>query len=276
MVNIFGNSFVKLEGNCVSNLSIVVEGKAIVYCPKSEDELAMNSYDLRKRQVIEYYTEYIHHQKSMDKAKQNELSGNKSPKKKGKSKLVSISKIKEMAINTAKSQPVTGGSFSDIVEVILKPNNNLLPDFLADFDLSIEEKLLLLSHYDQIEDVIQNEQFSFKNEGCYSAGDAFGEASLLKLATFNRTAVALEDLYLATFIKEDFESLYATPRLSNVKEKMKFLEKMFPMLLKESRTKLVYYLEERVLSSRDAVYREGAESDAIYMIKSGEVDVRIE
>jgi len=271
----YPKSKAKPLGTCVSNLSIVVEGKAIVYCPKSEDELAMNSYDLRKRQVIEYYIEYINHQKSMDKAKQNESLGIKSSKKKGKSKLISISKIKEMAISTAKSQPLTGGSFSDIVEVILKPNNSLLPDFLGDFDLTTEEKLLLLSHYDQIEDVIQNEQFSFKNESCLSAGDAFGEASLLKLATFNRTAVALEDLYLASFVKEDFESLYVTPRLSNVKEKMKFLEKMFPILLKDARTKLVYYLEERVLFSRDVIYKEGTESDAIYMIKSGEVDVRL-
>ncbi len=57
-------------------------------------------------------------------------------------------------------------------------------------------------------------------------------------------------------------------------ERKEFFWKTFPNLTIESIIKLSAYLEERMILNWDHVYREGDEPDAIYIVKSGEVQVK--
>lgn len=210
----------------------------------------------------------------MDKAMKAQQTNNESPRGKKKiTKMMTLSKIKEMAIQTAQSQPATGGSFSDIVTAVLSQGESILPDFLLEYDLTVEEKLLLLPHYNKIQDIVKNGRLAFKHVGCIATGDMFGETSLLRPVIASNTMVALEDVYLAHLTKEDFEKIYLTEGIVNVQEKLKFLEKMFPSLGDESRIRLACFLEERLFSLREVLFREGTEADEIYMIKSGEVEL---
>ena len=80
-------------------------------------------------------------------------------------------------------------------------------------------------------------------------------------------------MYLAHFTKDDFEKLYLTDGIVNTGEKIRFLQKMFPSLSDDSRVTLACFIEEKMFSLREVMFREGSDADAIYMIKSGEVEV---
>ncbi|RZK01716.1 MAG: hypothetical protein EOO43_23990 [Flavobacterium sp.] len=62
-------------------------------------------------------------------------------------------------------------------------------------------------------------------------------------------------------------------RVPTMLERKEFLWKTFPNLTIESIIKLSAYLEERMILNWDNVYKEGDDPDAIYIVKSGEVQV---
>ena len=174
------------------------------------------------------------------------------------------------SLNPAKKGPLA--AFTSIVESILIPKNPLLSPNLRDHDISLGEKLLLISHFGKPGEYIKNGVFSIEATQHLTSNDAFDTIGLMKSAPVGNAVIAAEDVYIVSFMRDDYRLLYSQD-LINPKEKIEFLSRIFAEVSKGALVKIAHFLEERILTTRDIIYKEGEDSKAIYFIKRGEVQV---
>lgn len=172
----------------------------------------------------------------------------------------------------AAEREVENDNFSLVIEEVLKPKNKLLPSHLREFDLSFEEKLLLLSTFGNQGEHLVNGHISLKSDTELKVGETFLEAGLMKQISPNFMIVAAEDTHIVSFAKLDYKFLFASD-IRNLKEKIDFLRRIFVEIPRQYIMEMAYYLEEKVLSNSEMVYKEGEDVDAIYMVKHGEIEI---
>lgn len=245
-----------------------MKGKAYMYTPrKQEGMMKKEYYDLKKSQVIREYNQHIEDQQLQEKFTQwlnKKEAGTRALRKR-------------MNLLAARSDRNSVGNielvdFSSVVNNILEDKSTVLPAHLRDYDITAKEKLLLLAHFGMMGKYIQDGVFTLEVTREMLPGDSYGEISLLKASTLEGVIVAAEDVHLISFARDDYRSLFIK-EIPNLQNKIEFLTKMFTDISKASVIKIAYYLEEKVLMSRETLYKEGEEANAIYFVKKGEIQV---
>ena len=100
-----------------------------------------------------------------------------------------------------------------------------------------------------------------------------GQISLLTGMAQLNTVIASESLHVISINQADIYALFKS-RIDFLAEKKNFLWSMFPDLLPGFIIRLCLMLEEKIFTNQDTVYEEGDDADAIYILKSGGVEVR--
>ena len=240
----------------------------MMFKSKKAEIIKKESNDFRKSQVIQEYIQYITNEKLEDK-----LKGWLHKKEFGTKPLRKRLDILSMKNESSTQEDIELSEFSAMVETVLQDKSLLLPSHLRDFDLSFGEKLLLLSHFGSPGEYITNGVFTVSADKELKVSDTFGEISLLKPMVMDRTIIAAEDVHLVSFTRDDYRILYSLD-IKNLQNKIQFLMKVFSETSTASIVKIAYFLQEKVLSGREVLYKEGEESKAIYFIKKGEVQVK--
>lgn len=255
----------------VSSFSVVVRGKVLLYKPKTAEELAKDALNYNKAQVIQLYLRYIAAEQLEEKFKKW-LSKNELGTKALRRRMTSLTldeHEKEREANVPEND-----NFNLVIEEVLKPKNKLLPSHLREADLSFEEKLLLLSTFGNQGDHLVNGHIGLKKDSELMAGETFLDAGLIKTISPNFMVIAAEDTHTVSFAKLDYKYLFASD-IQNLKEKIDFLRRIFVEIPRQYIMEMAYYLEEKVISNSEMVYKEGEDVDAIYMVKHGEIEVTV-
>jgi len=254
----------------ISSISIIAKGKALLYLPREQDEIKKEGNSNIKAQVINIYTRYIQKEQLEERFKKwlnkHEL-GTKALRK----RMASLSEKDEE--NSEKDAP-DDDDFRSIIDNVLRNENPLLPPHLRNSDLLLEEKLVLLSKFGFYGDLVKNGNIMLKVKTELGNGATFSESALIKPLHADFIIIAKEDTHIVSLARLDFKLLVASD-IQNIKDKIDFLRKMFSEVPKQNIMEMTYYLEERILSNSESVYKEGEDVDAIYLIKNGEIEVRI-
>lgn len=161
---------------------------------------------------------------------------------------------------------------ADPIEEITKPKSSIIPLDIAKGDLSIDDRFLLLSYGEGIKNYFKDGISTHKKIKELTKGDKIAETAFTINQPFEHTIIASEDLHVLSIKKECFQTL-AAQRLPCFKRKRQFLAMVFPKLSYEIILQLSVYLEEKTFSSREYIYKEGQDAEALYIIKSGEIQV---
>ena len=104
------------------------------------------------------------------------------------------------------------------------------------------------------------------------AGSYFGELALITNKPRSATIVASQDLHCFSFNKRTFD-LISNRRIENMNPSMKFLEEYFPEATKSHLARLAYLVEEHHYPYNHVIYWEKDAPDALYFIKTGEIQL---
>lgn len=258
------------QGEIINKFSVAVKGRALVYSPKLKEELVETDDTSFRQEVLRTYINYYREELSLKK-KPQVLPPSTVPVLKSSAtcvektfKITSIEPIQE-PLNKKKDAPT-------LLETVLatKPT---IKGYLLQYDLSPEERLFLVANLENAEEYINLGDFDMKPTAYLDPGDTYNEVCLLRSGYSASTIVAVEDFCVISFTMQDFPVIYATVAGSNLREKKNFLDTLFPALSKDSRLKILYYLEERVVNKGEILYKEGDEANEFYMVKDGEIEV---
>lgn len=187
------------------------------------------------------------------------------------------------SITSLRNYPIKPTRFSSmynsIAGALVSTVNELLGDaryqediLEDDGNLTLEEKLLLLHHDGSIQNYFTDGIASYEKAKDLKDGDTITEMSLLTGMSVQHPIIACQDLHILSVSHADFYALFQE-RKGNLAEKKKFLRTLFPELLLTMIVKLAAAVVEKSLVSRDMVYEQGEEADAIYIVKTGGVQV---
>ena len=252
----------------ISSISIIAKGRALIYLPKQLDEIKKDGNTSQRAQVINFYVKYIQKEQLEERFKKW-LSKHELGTKALRKRMASLSEKEEEG--EEKDAP-DDDDFRSIIDNVLRNGNPLLPPHLRESDLSMEEKLVLLSKFGFCGDLIKNGNILLKVKKELGNGDAFSESALVKPLHADFVIIAKEDTHIVSITRLDYKLLFASD-IQNIKEKIGFLRKIFPEVPKQNIMEMAYYLEERVLFNTETVYKEGDDVSAIYLIKNGEIEV---
>ena len=252
----------------MNKFSVAVKGRALQYTPKSKEELVETDETSFRQEILRTYINYYREELSMKKKPQFPQP---LPVPILKTSATCVGKtFKNTSIEPNQEPPNKKGLTPLEAVLATKP---VIKGYLLQYDLSPEERLFLVANLENAEEYINLGDFDMKPTAYVDPGDTYGEVCLLKSGYSTSTIVAVEDFCVISFTKEDFPTIYATVAGSNMREKKNFLETLFPALSKDSRLKILYYLEERVVNKGEILYKEGDEANEFFMIKEGEIEV---
>ena len=103
-------------------------------------------------------------------------------------------------------------------------------------------------------------------------GDYIGELSLAFNSIHSDTQVAWTDTDLVTIEKKHFEKIFDVLIRQN-REKLDFVSSLLPDLPKNEITTFAYGFEEIHYKSSTVLYQEGSETNGLYLVKEGEVEL---
>jgi len=264
-----GTSVVELQ-QAVSSLSIIIKGKALYYTFKEPDEIRKEGSAHVKGQVMNVYTRFMQDEHLEERFKKW-LSKHELGTKALRKRMSSISTTEEEGSERESISP-DDDDFRSVIEKVLQEHNTILPPHLRESDLSFEEKLVLLSKFGVPGDHVKNSYIALKARRELVPGETFGEETLVKPQLANFMIIATEDTHIVSFLRYDLKLLFASD-IKNLHKKIEYLRKVFPEVPRMYIMEMAYYLEERVLFNSELVYKEGEEADALYLIKSGEIEI---
>ena len=103
-------------------------------------------------------------------------------------------------------------------------------------------------------------------------GDYIGELSLAFNSVHSDTQIAWTDTDLVTIEKKHFEKIFDVLIRQN-REKLDFVSSLLPDLPKNEITTFAYGFEEIHYKSSTVLYQEGSETNGLYLVKEGEVEL---
>lgn len=140
-------------------------------------------------------------------------------------------------------------------------------------DYTLEEKFLLLHHDDHsAHRYFQDGIPTFKKFNEAREGDTIAEISLVSETSIKNTIIASNNLHLLSIAQDDFFSLF-NGQILNLANKKEFFSSVFPDLGPALIMRLSLLFEEKAFGNLDVIYSEGEEAQAIYILKSGGVQV---
>ncbi|CDW72769.1 UNKNOWN [Stylonychia lemnae] len=141
-------------------------------------------------------------------------------------------------------------------------------------DLSLEEQKQQI--LEQIKELrYQEEQSLFIEIVKLQSGKSFGEIALIKNKPRAATIKCNTDCHLAVMSKSDYQKVLQRIEQKSLNKIVDFLHQI-PFLHSWTRTslsKLQYSFEQRIYKRNQTIYKEGEESNYVYLVKSGEFEV---
>ena len=236
--------------------------------PKTSEELKTTRNTFIRRDVIQAYADFITENlyakvAEIPQPNKNTQTGS------GPSKEVPAGVESDSPVHQEEDKK----KLAEIMEIITGPNDILTTSELRVNDLSFEEKLLLLADFRNAESYISQGDFDVKADEYIEKGGVLGEVGILMHGASDRMVVAVEDLCVVSFNKEDYSKAYRKAADADFQEKLEYLEELLPGLSKNSKAKLVYYIHEKKIDKGEILYKEGDIADGFYMLKCGEIEV---
>ena len=109
-----------------------------------------------------------------------------------------------------------------------------------------------------------------------SDGTSFGELGLMRNAPRAGTAITNCSTYLATLDAESFRKILHFEQHLKIDKKMKvFKESMLGDMEYNDQVKIAYYFKKKYLKKNDIIYNQGDQVGAIYIVRSGVVELRV-
>ena len=240
---------------------------------KKKSQFEQDSWKhFKSPELFDLYRKYIEAQGFMKKLKRWINLSNISGKRASVAESMDSSPTAACFMNKGQQIAELEKTIKAIVEDIMHTENKVYASSKNTRDYCVDDKFLLLHHNGSTRNFFKHGVATYKKIRDAKTGDSIAEICLTTDLTVDHTIIAVEDLHLITLTRENWRSL-AMSRVPTMLERKEFFWKTFPNLTIESIIKLSAYLEERMILNWDHVYKEGDEPDAIYLVKSGEIQV---
>ena len=274
-VSYFTNLFILRKSKDDSNATfgIIVKGRAIVYAPKEREDAIPNFTNQARIACYSAYRHFLEKSNFFGKLKQGSRV-NQPILTRSNSLYTAKSIFKKQGSSTNnQSQKNVNLDPRSIIDVVLNSNNNIVNNTSLE-DLSIEEKLLMPNNNPPYDKYFRNKTATFKKIRELKEEQTVADITLTTNIPLKHTIIAVEDVHLLTIKKEHFRTLFFQGT-SVLREKKDFMWSLFTDLSIEAILKLCAYTEEKCITNCENVYQQGDESDAIYIVRSGEVQVKL-
>jgi len=252
------------------DFGIVLSGQIFEYKQKKENELKADAANLSKQKCFNLYTKYL---------QENNYSKLLTKCSRSYSRISLSQSLIDPALHlqTSFSQKDENREkkcelLQNLINEVLKNENEVIIKNSQEKDLSIEEKLLLLNNRDGSKCFIKDGLVYYKKVRQINCGKTIGEAALSVGIPAETVAVASDDVHIITISKKKM-ALFYNKELKYFEEKKKFFSSLFPDLDQESLLKLCLYVEEKSCHTQEYLYNQGEEPNAIFFVKSGKVQV---
>ena len=106
-------------------------------------------------------------------------------------------------------------------------------------------------------------------------GKGFGELALIKEQPRRATAICTENCYFMTLSKGDYMKILGKSFLKKLEERINFLHslKIFNKISKKALEKLSYFFKLKTFRNKEFIYLQDEESDGVFFIISGEIEL---
>lgn len=249
------------------SFGIIVYGKAIAYKSKTEAEIKASEQNITKRKCFQMYNQYL--------AESNLYKGSK--KSANTLRTNSGMKSNDALVNSFMSELPSARA-----EIYKRANARLIDELLHGNvaarqnpdgqDLTVDEKLLLLNNKENAGTYVKDGVAFYIKEKELREGDTVCDASLVADNYSEEPIIAAEDVHMLTIPKKKFMGLFER-NIMNLNEKEKFISSIFPQLDRMSVLHLCACVEEKVCYTKEHLYGLGEEAEAIYIIRTGNVQV---
>lgn len=109
----------------------------------------------------------------------------------------------------------------------------------------------------------------------YTNGSIIGEKAFLSEEGLALTTVVLyEKCFFLTLTRKDYDLVFAEEML-RLKDKISFLQRVFPAAPKSQIAKVSYSFEKVTVRNEEFIYKEGDEAKSVFVVLKGEVQVGI-
>jgi CRP-like cAMP-binding protein len=108
----------------------------------------------------------------------------------------------------------------------------------------------------------------FKKIRSMFAGDSFGEVALTLSKPRIASVTARENLHLASLNKEDYNKIFEK-QIEEMNQKMRCFLSQFNSFSKDAIIKFTYEFKPVNFTSNQVIFREGDDSNFVYLVKSG-------
>ena len=155
-----------------------------------------------------------------------------------------------------------------INQLVLSPASKI-SNMPVDIDLTQDEKLLLINHKKE-KPYFEKGLPTFKCLNFIPSGGFFGEVALVFKTPRTASIIASEDCHFLYLEERDYFDIFGA-HVDNVRVKVDFITKLFPVLSTQRVSKFCYMLEERIYQRGNILYSQGDDPKELYIIKKGEI-----
>ena len=146
--------------------------------------------------------------------------------------------------------------------------------FSFNFAESFEERVFG-SFQDRRHQYFRGSTLKMKQVVVFSAGSVIGEKAFLsERGLALTTVITYEDCYLLALDKKDYDLVFADEMLK-IKDKISFLEKVFPQTPRSQLAMVSYFFEKIVCRNDQIIYKQEQEAKAVYLVLKGEIQVKL-
>lgn len=177
--------------------------------------------------------------------------------------------------DTSQQQPNTPSAFGNGGNLFLKNSSfSTNSAFYLNFapQESFEEKTFG-SFSERKHQYFSGNTLKVKQVANYANGAIIGEKDFLSESGIASTAViTYEECYLLTLKRRDYDLLFAD-EINRMKDKINFLEKVFPQFSRAQLAMVSYFFEKMFCRNEQVIYKQDQKADAVYLVQKGEIQV---
>ena len=117
-----------------------------------------------------------------------------------------------------------------------------------------------------------NDVLTVKQQKIFNPGNYIGDLPIVFNSPFDDTMVTWTEVHVLSIEKKEYKRIFEM-FIRETQEKIAFLEEILPKKHQEALAMLGYIANKRVLNIHDKVFQQGMNSDSIYFIRQGDVEL---
>ena len=126
--------------------------------------------------------------------------------------------------------------------------------------------------FDMDKKYFNHEVLTFKQKKIFNPGDYIGDLPIVFNSPYDDTLITWSEVHVVSIEKKEYKRIFEK-FIKDTQEKILFFEQTFPTEYREALVNIGYAANRRVLNTPDKVFQQGTNSDEVYFIRQGEVEL---